>query len=149
MAERPCDVFGPGEGLRYEARGSVMHFKARSETTGGRFSLMERTLPPAGRMPPPHVHVDCEEAYFVLDGQVTFILDGVERTEGAETFVLVPGGTAHTFGNRSAAPARLLVLHAPALDGYFAALDALWRGPQAPSVEAERALMSRYGMLPA
>jgi len=42
MAERPCDVFGPGAGLRYEARGSVMHFKARAETTGGRFSLMER-----------------------------------------------------------------------------------------------------------
>ncbi|HLZ72451.1 MAG TPA: cupin domain-containing protein [Dehalococcoidia bacterium] len=149
MAERSCRVFGPGEGQRYEARGSVMHFKAGSLSTGGRFSLMERTLPPGGRMPPPHVHVDCDEAYYVLDGRVTFILEGVERTEGAETFVLVPGDAAHTFGNRSAAAARLLVLHSPPLDGYFAALDALWRSPRAPSVEDERALMSRFGMRPA
>jgi len=120
-----------------------------AQTTGGRFSLMERGLPPGGRMPPPHVHVGCDEAYFVLDGQVSFVLDGVERVEGRETFVLVPGGTAHTFGNRAAAPARLLVLHAPALDAYFAELHALWLGPQPPSVEEERALMARHGMRPA
>ncbi|MEO8457261.1 MAG: cupin domain-containing protein [Chloroflexota bacterium] len=149
MAEGGYQVFGPGEGHRQEARGSVMFFKAMAATTGGRFSLMERTLPPGGRMPPPHRHVDCEEAYFVLDGAITFILEGEERTEGPETFVLVPGGTAHTFGNRSEEPARLLVLHSPALDGYFAELDALWNRPEAPTPEEERALMSRHGMTPA
>jgi mannose-6-phosphate isomerase-like protein (cupin superfamily) len=126
-----------------------MHFKARSETTSGRFSLMERTLPPGGRMPPPHVHVGCEETYFVLDGEVTFLLGETERVEGPETFVLVPAGTAHSFGNRSEEPARLLVLHSPALDGYFAELDALWSGAVPPTVEEERALMSRHGMEPA
>lgn len=149
MTEQPVFVLGSGEGQRYEARGSVMHFKATAATTGGRFSLMERTLPPGGRMPPPHIHVDCDEAYFVLDGTVAFVLDGEERTEGPQTFVLVPGGTAHTFGNRSNEPARLLVLHSPALDAYFAELEALWRRPQPPTVEEERALMSRHGMRPA
>jgi mannose-6-phosphate isomerase-like protein (cupin superfamily) len=149
MAEDNYYVFGPGEGHRQEARGSVMHFKARSATTNGRFSLMERTLPPGGRMPPPHLHVDCEEAYYVLNGAVTFVLGGTERTEGPETFLLVPGGTAHTFGNRSGEPARLLVLHSPALDGYFADLDALWSGSVPPTPEEERALMSRHGMQPA
>ncbi len=144
----PFYVFGRGEGRRHEARGSVMHFKATAATTGGRLSLMERALPPAGRMPPPHVH-DGDEAYFVLHGRITFILDGQERTEGPETFLLVPGGTGHTFGNRSAEPARLLVLHFPALDTYFAELESLWRRPTPPTVEEERALMSRHGMRPA
>lgn len=125
-----------------------MHFKATALTTGGRFSLMERSLPPAGRMPPPHKH-NGDEAYFVLDGEVTFIIDGEERTDSAETFVLVPGGTSHTFGNRGSEPARLLVLHAPALDAYFAELEQLWSGPRQPTVEEERALMSRHGMEPA
>jgi mannose-6-phosphate isomerase-like protein (cupin superfamily) len=149
MAEQTFSVFGPGEGTRHEARGSEMFFKARAATTGGRFSLMERTLPPGGRMPPPHIHTGCDEAYFVLDGDVTFVLAGEERVEGPQTFVFVPGGTAHTFGNRSEQPARLLVLHAPALDGYFAELEALWHRAEPPTVEEERALMQRHGMRPA
>ncbi len=149
MANDPYYVFGPGEGHRQEARGSVMHFKARSVTTGGRFSLMERTLPPGGRMPPPHTHPDCDEGYFVLNGRVTFVLGATERAEGPETFVHVPGGTAHTFGNRSDEPARLLVFHSPALDGYFVELDVLWGGAVPPTPEEERALMARHGMQPA
>ncbi len=148
MPKRPFYVFGPGEGEHHEARGSHMYFKAIAQTTGGRFSLMERSLPPGGRMSPAHAHSDCEEAFFVLDGQITFVLDGSELTKGPGTFVLVPGGTAHTFGNRTSDLARLLVLHSPALDAYFIELEALWRGPRPPSVEEERALMSRHGMRP-
>jgi uncharacterized cupin superfamily protein len=104
-----------------------MFFKALASNTSGRLSLMDRTLPPGGRMPPPHRHSGNEEAYFVL----------------------VPAGAAHTFGNTSDAPARLLVIHSPALDGYFADLEQLWAGNQAPTPEQERALMSRHGMEPA
>jgi mannose-6-phosphate isomerase-like protein (cupin superfamily) len=149
MPGQPFTVFGPGEGRRHEARGSVMFFKATADSTDGRFSLMERTLPPAGRMPPPHAHVNCDEAYYVLDGMVTFLLAGEERIAGRDTFVLVPAGTGHTFGNTSAEPARLLVMHSPALDGYFAELETLWSGATPPSVDDERALMLRYGMEPA
>jgi mannose-6-phosphate isomerase-like protein (cupin superfamily) len=141
--------FDSGQGTRHEARGSEMWFKATAATTSGRFSLMERTLPPGGRMPPAHRHTGNEEAYFVLDGTVEFrIADEVfDGTSG--TFVLVPSGEAHTFGNTSAAPARLLVLHAPALDEYFADLEQLWSAPQPPDREAELALMRRHGMEPA
>ena len=138
-----------GEGLRREARGSEMWFKATAASTQGRLSLMERTLPPGGRMPPPHRHIGNEEAYFVLEGTVEFrVADDVfQGTNGA--FVLVPAGETHTFGNTSDDPARLLVIHAPALDGYFADLEHLWASPQAPDREAELALMRRHGMEPA
>jgi len=138
-----------GQGLHREARGSEMWFKATASDTGGRFSLMERTLPPGGRMPPAHRHVGNEEAYFVLQGVVEFRVAG-EVFEGRHgTFVLVPSGEAHTFGNTGGEPARLLVLHAPALDGYFADLERLWAAPEPPDRDAELSLMRRHGMEPA
>lgn len=138
-----------GEGTRREARGSEMWFKATAADTQGRFSLMERGLPPGGRMPPPHSHIGNEEAYFVLDGIVEFrVADDVFRGSHG-TFVLVTAGEAHTFGNTSEEPARLLVLHAPALDGYFEDLERLWASPEPPERESELALMRRHGMEPA
>jgi len=126
-----------------------MWFKATSSDTDGRFSLMERTLPPGGRMPPSHRHAGNDEAYFVLDGAVEFhIADEVfQGTNG--TFVLVRAGEPHTFGNSSADPARLLVLHAPALDRYFEALERLWASERPPERGEELALMVRFGMEPA
>jgi mannose-6-phosphate isomerase-like protein (cupin superfamily) len=131
------------------ARGSVMAFKAMARHTGGDFSLMERTLPPGGRIPPAHRHTTCTEAYFVLDGEITFWLDADRLTGGPGDFLLVPRGAGHTFGNESQAPARLLVLHAPALDDYFAELHKLWSYDEPPTREKEQELMSRFGMDPA
>jgi hypothetical protein len=42
----------------------------------------------------------------------------------------------------------VLVLHAPALDGYFRELEQLWAGPEPPSRDQEQALMRRHGMRP-
>jgi mannose-6-phosphate isomerase-like protein (cupin superfamily) len=138
-----------GAGQVFTARGSVLAFKAVAAQTGGDFSLMERTLPPGGRQPPPHRHVNCSEAFFVLDGAITFRLDDATVTGGPGDFLLVPRGAGHTFGNTSGAPARLLVLHAPAMDAYFAELDRLWARPEPPAAAEEQALMLRFGMEPA
>ena len=138
-----------GEGVRYEARGSVMWFKATAENTNGRFSLMERTLPPGGRMPPAHSHVGNDEAYFVLDGTVEFRVEDKIFEGSVGTFVLVAAGEVHTFGNTGDEPARLLVLHAPALDRYFEDLEKLWASPEPPDRESELDLMRRHGMEPA
>lgn len=136
-----------GEGQRrFTARGSVMLFKALAEQDAGDLSLMERTLPPGGRRPPAHRHTNCSEAYFVLDGLVSVIVEDEELTVGPEGFVLVPRGTAHTFGNDTEEDARLLVIHAPAMDAYFAGLHELWNSDDPPSPAEERALMARFGM---
>jgi mannose-6-phosphate isomerase-like protein (cupin superfamily) len=142
-------IVPPGAGHLLTARGSMMAFKAVADQTGGDFSLMERTLPPGGRTPLAHRHGNCSEAFFVLDGAITFWLDGAELTGTPGDFLLVPRGAAHTFGNRGGELARLLVLHAPAMDAYFEELSKLWAGDQPPAPEQERELMSRYGMEPA
>jgi mannose-6-phosphate isomerase-like protein (cupin superfamily) len=115
----------------------------------GDFSLMERTLPAGGRRPPAHRHVNCSEAFFVLDGQVTFHVSGTDMSGGPGDFLLVPRGAGHTFGNGGAEAARLLVLHAPAMDAYFEELHLLWAGAQPPDAGEERSLMARFGMEPA
>jgi hypothetical protein len=56
-------IIPAGSGHMLTARGSVMAFKAVAAQTGGDFSLMERTLPPGGRKPPAHRHVNCSEAF--------------------------------------------------------------------------------------
>jgi mannose-6-phosphate isomerase-like protein (cupin superfamily) len=141
-------VVSAGQGKIVTARGSVMAFKATAAQTDGDFSLMERTVPPRGRRPLPHRHMNCSEAFWVLDGTITFVFDGAEHRGGRDHFVLVPRGASHTFGNDGEEPARLLVLHAPAMDAYFVELEALWSGENPPAPEQERALMARYGMEP-
>lgn len=137
----------PEGGERLSVRGSTLLFKAVAATTGGAFSLHERQVPAGGRRPPPHVHPDRTEAFWVLGGEAEFELDGEVTRAGTGGFVLVPGGVAHTFGAAADTPARILVLHAPALDGYFRELAALWAsGPPDPG--AERDLMRRHGMRP-
>ena len=140
-------VVGRGEGQKqYTARGSVMFFKALAEQDDGDLSLMERTLPQNGRRPPPHRHTNCSEAYFVLEGLVSVVVEGEELTVGPEGFVLVLRGTDHTFGNAGEVEARLLVMHAPAMDVYFAGLHELWNRAEPPTPDEERALMARFGM---
>jgi mannose-6-phosphate isomerase-like protein (cupin superfamily) len=126
-----------------------MLFKAIAEQDDGDFSLMERTLPPHGRQPPAHRHTNCSEAYFGLDGRVRVEVEGEELFLGPGDFLLVPRGSAHTFGNADSLEARLLVLHAPAVDQYFAQLHDLWSRPEPPSRQEEAALMSSFGMEPA
>ncbi len=142
-------VLEAGQGAVLSARGSAMFFKATRASTNGAFSLMERTLPPGGRKPPPHIHTNCEEAFYVLDGEVEFSLGETTAVGRRDTFVLVPGGVAHTFGNTGSTQARLLVIHAPAMDLYFEELQALWSGAVPPSREEELELMRRHGMEPA
>jgi len=142
-------VVGRGEGeAKYSARGSAMYFKAVAAKDDGDFSLMERTLPTGGRRPPPHRHTNCSEAYFVLEGLVSVVVEGEELLVGPDQFVLVPRGTAHTFGNGGEDEARLLVIHAPAMDAYFAGLHELWNRGDPPSPEEEQALMVQFGMEP-
>jgi hypothetical protein len=77
---------------------------------------------------------------------VAVTVEGEELTVGSEGFVLIPRGTAHTFGNGGELEARLLVIHAPAMDAYFAGLHDLWNRDEPPSPDEERALMARFGM---
>jgi mannose-6-phosphate isomerase-like protein (cupin superfamily) len=102
-------VVEPGAGPR---TGNV-EFLALSEHTP-RFNVAIVTIAPGRDGPEAHVHTDEDDAFFVLDGEMTFLLGDEELAAPAETFVLVPPGVLHTFANRTDQPVRMLNIHAPA-----------------------------------
>ena len=86
----------PGEGHAHPGPFSNLVLKADSESTHGMYSLHEETLQPGDGGPPVHTHVDQEEAFYVLEGELTMVL-------GEGWFVLrLPGRGAATGFHRAA-----------------------------------------------
>ena len=72
-APAQLNQLGPGEGPAFSAVGDVYRFLATGEQTGGAYVLSEARVLPGGG-PPPHVHRREDEAFFVLEGEITFTL---------------------------------------------------------------------------
>ena len=108
---RPTDlvVVPPGSGTR---TGNV-EFLALSDHTP-RFNLSIIVMAPGRHGPPSHVHTDEDDAFYILDGELTFVSGERDIPAPAGTFVLVPPGVEHTCVNRTAEPVRILNIHAPA-----------------------------------
>ena len=70
-------------------------------------------LPPRWEGPPLHHH-DFDEAFYVLDGELTFMVGDELRTAGPGTMTFAPRGAHHTLANCAAAPARYLLTCTPA-----------------------------------
>jgi mannose-6-phosphate isomerase-like protein (cupin superfamily) len=107
-AERAI-VVGPGEGKRV---GNV-EFLARSDDTP-RFNLAVITIPPHGQGPGEHSHVGEDDSFYMLEGELVFVVDGDEVVAGPGTFVLVPPDVPHSFHNATDQVARFVNVHAPA-----------------------------------
>jgi mannose-6-phosphate isomerase-like protein (cupin superfamily) len=102
-------VIPPGEGLR---AGNV-EFLGLSEHSP-RLNVSVITMAPNAHGPESHAHADEDDAFYILDGELTFLLDEGEVPAPAGTFVLVPPGVEHTFRNALDRPTRVLNIHAPA-----------------------------------
>lgn len=102
-------VVRPGEGRRV---GNV-ELLARSEDTP-RFNLSVITIQPHRKGPEMHAHDAEDDAFYMLDGELTFVVDGEETVAGPGTFVLVPPHVLHTFANHGDTAARFINVHAPA-----------------------------------
>jgi len=63
--------------------------------------------------PPPHIHRNHAEAFYVMEGELTFRLENGEHRVGPETWVLVPPEVVHTFAVTGDTPARFLDFHVP------------------------------------
>jgi quercetin dioxygenase-like cupin family protein len=75
--------------------------------TGGTCSVVTAELKP-GDGPPPHLHRDHDEYFFVLEGTISLVVDGKESIAAPGTLAFVPRGTTHSFKNVGASIARLL-----------------------------------------
>ena len=87
-------------------------FKADGAETGDGYSISTWRLDAHTTGPGAHSHPE-DDAFFVTEGTMSFLVgtDWIDAPAG--TFVLAPGGTVHDFENRSDEPATALNISAP------------------------------------
>ncbi|GAA2013697.1 cupin domain-containing protein [Microbacterium ulmi] len=94
---------------------------------GGAFVLAEWTADaPAGAarefVAPVHIHHEDDEGWYVLEGTMGFLLDGVGHVVPAGGAACARAGVAHTYWNEGPGPARYLLVMTPRIRALIAAL---------------------------
>lgn len=150
--QREPKFTSPSEGRVICIVGDVYRFLATGEETDNRFAQWEATVPPGGG-PPPHVHQREEEAFYVLEGEITFRLGDQKIVAGPGMFASIPPGKLHSFKNETNKPVRMLIQVVPAgLENMFfevgQPLNADGTVPATPADEIPRMLAAaeRYGI---
>jgi quercetin dioxygenase-like cupin family protein len=137
---------------REEATGRAMHTGAAREVPelpgrvkvlvrggdgSGRVAVMDDAIE-AGHVGPPLHHHAFDEAFYVIDGMLTFRLGDEDVTCSRGELAFAPGGTPHTFANCSGRDARMLIVCTPAgFERYFERLAAHELGAAPPPDDLE------------
>ena len=95
----------------------------RSEESDGVVSIIDNTVP--ANWPGPFLHKhDFDEAFYVLEGELTFQVEDAVITKRAGELAFAPRGVAHTLANHSDGRARYLIVCTPAgFERYFARMN--------------------------
>jgi mannose-6-phosphate isomerase-like protein (cupin superfamily) len=121
MARRPL-FLAPGTGRQYPMGRISAVFKADGAETDSRYSVSEWWLDANTRGPGAHQH-DEDDLFFVIEGTLSFLLDGQWTDAPRGSFILVPGGVTHDFENRSRERAGVLNMSIPG--GFELAMPAI------------------------
>jgi mannose-6-phosphate isomerase-like protein (cupin superfamily) len=108
-------VTQPGDGRSFPMGPDPVVVLLEGDATDGAFAIIEGSLTAGIPGPPPHVHRDgLDEIWYVLDGELEFLV-GERTVRGSRgTFAYIPGGTVHTFSNVGETTARWLGVFRPA-----------------------------------
>ena len=107
MSPEPV-IVRPGEGHRV---GNVEFLARTADTPRFNFGIIE--IQP-GRELEAHIHAEEDDAFYIVEGEMTFLLGDRAERAGPGTFVLMPPGVEHGFRNDGPVPVRMLNIHAPA-----------------------------------
>ena len=101
-------VVPPGEGQRV---GNVEFLARTADTPRFTFGIIDFA---PGRELEAHVHDNEDDSFYILEGELTFLLGEETLKAPAGTFVLVPPGVEHGFRNDGTTAVRMVNVHAPA-----------------------------------
>jgi quercetin dioxygenase-like cupin family protein len=148
-------VRAPGDGPATWAMGSLFERLASAADTDGAFDASLVTEPP-GVATPLHVHTHEAEAFFLLDGTMSYQAGNTLYRLSAGYFIYLPKGIPHAFRVTGTSPVRFLGLTVPAglMDLYdevgMPATERRLPGPDGPPVEEEvrrwNEVSPRYGL---
>jgi mannose-6-phosphate isomerase-like protein (cupin superfamily) len=101
-------VVPPGQGHRV---GNVEFLARTLDTPRFTFGIIEIA---AGRELEAHTHAGEDDAFYIVEGELTFTFGDETVKAPPGTFVLAPPGVEHGFRNDCGRPVRMLNIHAPA-----------------------------------
>ena len=111
-----------GEGAARWWGGGLVTAKATGKETGGLYTILE-VLEPHGAAAPLHVHHNEDEAFYVLEGEMTFYVGEETFKAGPSSFLFGPKDVPHAYTVDSG-PARLLFVLSPAgFEGFIEAVS--------------------------
>lgn len=142
----------PGEGKALWLAGELITRKVAAEDTNGALAVAEVISPPQSG-PPPHVHSREDETFYVLEGDLEFMVGDRTVPVTAGSIVYGPRGILHTYKNVGTEPSRMLVTITPAgFEKFFEEVGEPATDPSSPppfgQEEIERLLATapKYGM---
>ena len=142
-----------GRGPVYSVAGNLVSVLARRERTGGAYGLIETIVAP-GVGAPMHTHSREDEAFYVIEGELEFKLNGLRATGASGAFLHMPKDQPHGYVNHTTVPARVICVYTPGgCEGFFEEagepVSDVAQGLAAPRPADPRRLTliaSRYGM---
>jgi len=125
-----------GEGEARWWGGGLWTIKATGEETGDLYTIVE-VLERQGAKAPLHLHHNEDEAFYVLEGEMTFYVGAETIKASAGSFVFGPKGVPHAYIVDSG-PARLLfVLSPPGFEGFIEAVSEPAKSRTLPPPQSE------------
>src|SRR3712207_6640474 len=125
-----------GEGNARWWGGGLATIKATGKETGNLYSIVE-VLEPHGARAPLHLHRKEDEAFYVLEGEMTFQIGEETIKAQPSSFVFGPKDVPHTYTVDSG-PARLLfLLSPPGFEGFVEAISKPAKARTLPPSESE------------
>ena len=102
---------------------------------------------PLGFGIPIHQHMQFDEAFYVLEGTGTFILEDTRQAIGKGSTIFIPKGAWHGFENPNEEMLLLWVVSPPGLEGFFRAVaDTAGTAPKPPLTREQlNAIAGKYG----
>ncbi len=131
--------------------GDLVIFKIGGEDTKGAFVLAEEVTPPQGG-PPPHLHTREDETFYVVEGELEFMVGDRTLSATAGSVVYGPRGVPHGFRNVGTRPSRMAVIITPGgLEKFFEEVGEPVTDPSSPpeappDVERLVAVARKYGI---
>ena len=125
-----------------------MRFLVDGSDTTGHMAMAEMVVQPLAKVPPPHRHVDVDETIHILEGSLTYRVDGCVRVLNAGDHCFSPRGSVHHFSNAGEAPVRALVVFSPANIGpdYFREVAGVLSAGGPPDIDLMKSVMKRHGL---
>lgn len=102
----------PGAGRPYDMGPMSALFVADGSETASRYAISEWWLEPHTSGPGAHSHPE-DDAFYVLEGTISFFVGDTWHHCPRGSFVLAPGGVTHDFENRGDVRAGMLNISAP------------------------------------